>query len=224
MPKTERTTIGTMMGMTRKTRPGRTRTKARSLGRIRTSPRPLPTTRRRCGYRRVGLGSGICGDLCLRAVTVKVDDGESGDVTLVALRAKLFVMEKAEDGTAAGWKERGAGMLKVNVPSSSVELDEQGHAEPGTFDASTFDESDDEGAASTKCVRLIMRQDHTLRVILNTIILPGMSFKVTRGLKSSLVLFTAFDDHGKATQMQVKVRHVLLVPLGECLANVEADE
>lgn len=149
-------------------------------------------------------------DLCLRAVTVKVDDGESGDVTLVALRAKLFVMEKAEDGTAAGWKERGAGMLKVNVPSSSVELDEQGHAEPATFDASTFDESDDEGAASTKCVRLIMRQDHTLRVILNTIILPGMSFKVTRGLKSSLVLFTAFDDHGKATQMQVKVRHVLM--------------
>ncbi|KAK1829178.1 hypothetical protein QBC39DRAFT_392728 [Podospora conica] len=140
----------------------------------------------------------------LQKITVKVDDGESGDVTLVSLRAKLFVMEKAEDGTATGWKERGAGMLKVNVPSSSVELDEQGHPEPFTFDASTFDESDDEEGGSPKCVRLIMRQDHTLRVILNTIILPGMSFKVTRGLKSSLVLFTAFDDHGKATQMQVK--------------------
>ena len=164
-------------------------------------------------------------DLCLRAATVKVDDGESGDVTLVALRAKLFVMEKAEDGTAAGWKERGGGMLKVNVPSSSVELDEYGHAEPSTFDASTFEESDDEeGGASPKCVRLIMRQDHTLRVILNTIILPGMSFKVTRGLKSSLVLFTAFDDHGNATQMQVKVRHVRFVPVPGRIANSGTDE
>ena len=130
-------------------------------------------------------------------------------------------MEKAEDGKAAGWKERGGGMLKVNAPSSSVELDEQGHAIPGTFDASTFDEDDDDEAdASPKCVRLIMRQDHTLRVILNTIILPGMSFKVTRGLKSSLVLFTAFDDLGKATQMQVKVCHGLAV-LPDSLLTLE---
>lgn len=106
----------------------------------------------------------------------------------------MYIMEKG-----VGWKERGAGMLKVNVPKSTVELDDGGAPDPSTFDASVLDEG-----GETKHVRLIMRQDHTLRVILNTVILPAMTFQVTHKLKSATVLFTAFEG-GEARQVQMKV-------------------
>lgn len=113
------------------------------------------------------------------------------------MRAKMFVMEKD-----VGWKERGTGMLKVNVPKSAVELDENGAPVPSSFDASALTKEQDSKA---KHVRLIMRQDHTLRVILNTVVLPAMKFQVTNRLKASTVLFTAFED-GQARQVQMKVR------------------
>ncbi|KAL2153089.1 hypothetical protein VTH82DRAFT_4244 [Thermothelomyces myriococcoides] len=58
--------------------------------------------------------------------------------------------------------------------------------------------------SKAKHVRLIMRQDHTLRVILNTVVLPAMKFQVTNRLKASTVLFTAFED-GQARQVQMKM-------------------
>ncbi|KAL2261121.1 hypothetical protein VTK26DRAFT_4684 [Humicola hyalothermophila] len=129
---------------------------------------------------------------------IVVDDGEGQEVTLFSARAKMYIMEKG-----VGWKERGAGMLKVNVPKSTVELDEAtGAPDPGSFDASVLDQGD--GAAERKHVRLIMRQDHTLRVILNTPILPAMTFQVTHKLKAATVLFTAFEG-GEARQVQVKL-------------------
>ncbi|KAL2267488.1 hypothetical protein VTJ83DRAFT_4765 [Remersonia thermophila] len=129
---------------------------------------------------------------------IVVDDGESEEVTLFSVRAKMYVMEKG-----IGWKERGAGMLKVNVPRSTVELDpEQGGApDPTSFDASVLADEKDE---RRKHVRLIMRQDHTLRVILNTVLLPAMKFQVMNRLKASTVLFTAFEE-GSAKQVQVKL-------------------
>jgi hypothetical protein len=126
---------------------------------------------------------------------VVVDDGEGKELTLFSVRAKMYVMEKG-----VGWKERGAGMLKVNVPKTTVELDNQGIPDPASFDPSVL-EGEEEGR---KHVRLIMRQDHTLRVILNTIILPAMKFQVTNRLKSSTILFTAFEG-GEARQVQMKV-------------------
>ncbi|KAL2200381.1 hypothetical protein P885DRAFT_66077 [Corynascus similis CBS 632.67] len=126
---------------------------------------------------------------------VVVDDGEGSEATLFSVRAKMYVMEKG-----VGWKERGAGMLKVNVPKSTVELDDNGVPDPSSFDASVLaDEEDDK----RKHVRLIMRQDHTLRVILNTVLLPAMKFQVTNRLKTSTVLFTAFEG-GQARQVQMK--------------------
>lgn len=127
-----------------------------------------------------------------------IDDGEGEECTLFSVRAKMYVMEKG-----VGWKERGAGMLKVNVPKSTVEQDEQGVPDPASFDASVLE--DDQ---ARKHVRLIMRQDHTLRVILNTVILPAMTFHVTHKLKAATVLFTAFEG-GEARQVQVKVRVTL---------------
>lgn len=129
--------------------------------------------------------------------TVEVDNGESNEVTLLVVRAKMFQMEKGE-----GWKERGAGMLKVNVPKSTVELDDAGNPDATSFDASVLDE--DEESNKRQNVRLIMRQDHTLRVILNTPILPAMTFKLDKKLKASFVLFTAFDGN-EVKQVQLKV-------------------
>ena len=136
-----------------------------------------------------------------------VDDGEGEDATLLAVRAKIFVMEKG-----VGWKERGAGMLKVNVPKASVERDHNGNWDSSSFDASALveDSGDGEngGGGDRKSVRLVMRQDHTLRVILNTAIVPAMSFVVTKKLKAAYVLFTAFEGT-EPRQVQVKVRGIV---------------
>lgn len=112
----------------------------------------------------------------------------------------MFLMEKG-----VGWKERGAGMLKVNVPQSSVEFDDGGAPRAETFDASVLDEDPmPDGSKGRKSVRLIMRQDHTLRVILNTVILPAMDFQLNQKLKASLVLFMAFEG-SQVQQVQMKV-------------------
>ncbi|KAK4165220.1 hypothetical protein QBC43DRAFT_378211 [Cladorrhinum sp. PSN259] len=129
---------------------------------------------------------------------VEVDDGEGGEVTLSSQRAKMFVMEKG-----VGWKERGAGMLKVNVPEATVDVDDNGVSNVSSFDASVLDDS--EGHA--KNVRLIMRQDHTHKVILNTVVLPAMKFQVTNKLKAATVLFTAFE--GK-DPIQVQMKSVAI--------------
>lgn len=140
--------------------------------------------------------------------TVVVDDGEGQEVTLFSVRAKMYLMEKG-----VGWKERGGGMLKVNAPKSTVELDSHGVPDPASFDASGLGAEDDDGR---KHVRLIMRQDHTLRVILNTVILPAMKFQVTNRLKTSTVLFTAFEG-GEARQVQMKVSRVTSGPPSLCV-------
>ncbi|KAL2159809.1 hypothetical protein VTH06DRAFT_1942 [Thermothelomyces fergusii] len=132
----------------------------------------------------------------LKLQKVVVDDGEGSETTLFSVRAKMFVMEKG-----VGWKERGAGMLKVNVPKSTVEPDDSGAPDPSSFDPSALADEQD---GKARHVRLIMRQDHTLRVILNTVVLPAMKFHVTNRLKASTVLFTAFED-GQARQVQMKM-------------------
>uniref|UniRef100_A0A1Y1LQP2 RanBD1 domain-containing protein n=1 Tax=Photinus pyralis TaxID=7054 RepID=A0A1Y1LQP2_PHOPY len=122
---------------------------------------------------------------------IAVDDGEAGEVTVVSVRAKMFCLDKKE-----GWKERGAGMLKINVPHASVEFDDDGAVIPGSFDASgleTNGDSADGDSAGPKVARLILRQDQTHRVILNTAILPAMEFQEKASLKSVGILFTAFE-------------------------------
>lgn len=130
-------------------------------------------------------------------------------MTLLAVRVKMFQMEKG-----IGWKERGAGMLKVNVPKNSIELDDYGNPDMASFDASVLGgdgEGDGEGEGGSQnrsTVRLVMRQDHTLRVILNTAIVPAMKFQLTQKLKAAFVLFTAFEGN-QAKQVQMKASQVL---------------
>ncbi|KAK4226333.1 hypothetical protein QBC38DRAFT_537224 [Podospora fimiseda] len=155
----------------------------------------------------------------LKLRKINVDDGEGGEVTLYSQRAKMYVMEKG-----VGWKERGAGMLKVNVPEATVEVDDNGVPDASSFEASVLD--DIEGHA--KNVRLIMRQDHTLRVILNTVVLPGMKFQVTHKLKSATVLFTAFDGNDPI-QVQMKLlidskRKISPTPINDAELSVHNED
>ncbi|KAM3511659.1 hypothetical protein MY11210_004676 [Beauveria gryllotalpidicola] len=129
---------------------------------------------------------------------VDIDDGEAGEITIVSVRAKMFVHEND------AWKERGAGMLKINAPKSCVEFDDNNVVVPGSFDASGLNEEDGDGA-SAKVVRLLMRQDQTHRVILNTAIISAMKFQEKTSLKSTSVLFTAFVGDS-ATPLLVTMR------------------
>ncbi|RGP68334.1 dead deah box helicase [Fusarium longipes] len=126
----------------------------------------------------------------LKLQKIEVNDGEAGEATVVSVRAKMFYHDKE-----AGWKERGAGMLKINVPQACVEYDDNGAVIPGSFDASAL-EVDEEAAGGSqghKVARLIMRQDQTHRVILNTALVAAMKFQEKASLKSVGILFTAFE-------------------------------
>jgi DEAD/DEAH box helicase domain-containing protein len=150
---------------------------------------------------------------------VVVDDGEAGEVTILQVRAKMYALDKTQgkDGKEeAAWKERGVGNLKINVPEECVEFDENGAAIPDSFDASVLqaDADDDEEAAGEKrpkVVRLILRQDSTLRVILNTAIWGHTEFQEKSTLKSSNIIFTAFEEGGKVVNVQMKASHPLIL-------------
>lgn len=135
--------------------------------------------------------------------TVVVNDGEAGEATIVSVRAKVFHHDKE-----VGWKERGAGMLKINVPEACLEFDALGVPIPGSFDASGLDSDEDDvekDSSGSKVARLILRQDQTHRVILNTAIVPAMKFQEKASLKSVGIIFTAFEgEEAKPVNITVK--------------------
>jgi hypothetical protein len=122
---------------------------------------------------------------------VAVDNGEAGEATIASVRAKMYFVDN--DDKDAGWKERGSGILKVNVPASCIEFDDSGMPISGTFDASGLDNDDGSGAFCG--ARLILRQDQTHRLLLNTELLPGMTFQEKASLKAVNVMFTAFGTN-----------------------------
>lgn len=132
---------------------------------------------------------------------MEVEDGEAGEASILSVRCKLYNLNKA----TKTWKERGAGNLKINVPLSCVDIDEDtGAPIHGSFDASALEDAD------SKVVRLIMRQDATHKVILNTIVIPAMSFQYKEnGGNVAYLLFTAIEGDGDAVPMQIKV-YILL--------------
>lgn len=132
---------------------------------------------------------------------VPVDDGEAGETTLFAFRAKIFAIESKEKG----WKERGVGTIKLNVPKSYVEYDENDMPILGSYDPSGREEEEEESASSLVPARLIMRQENTHRVILNTPIIKALKFEQKQGSgNSTQILFTAFEGE-KPINMLLKV-------------------
>lgn len=132
---------------------------------------------------------------------MQIDDGEAGEATLLQLRAKLFALESKE----VGWKERGVGTLKINVPKSCVSYDDNGVPIPGSFDASGL-EDEDADSTGPRVARLIMRQENTHRVVLNTIIVRAMEFKDKPSTTTAQIIFTAFegDKEPKPVNMLLK--------------------
>ena len=100
-------------------------------------------------------------------------------------------------------------MLKINVPQSCVEFDDSGVPIPGTFDASGLEDGENDceaGSEGPKICRLIMRQDQTHRIILNTAIVPAMEFQEKASLKSVGILFTAFEgEDAKPVSITMRV-------------------
>ncbi|PQE14275.1 DEAD DEAH box helicase protein [Rutstroemia sp. NJR-2017a BVV2] len=129
-----------------------------------------------------------------KTVKVHIDDGEADEITLLQVRAKLFALGSKE----VGWKERGVGTLKINAPKACVEFDDSGHSISGSFDSS---------ALEGRSVRLIMRQENTHRVILNTVVFKAMEFKPKPSTNSAQILFTAFegDSDPKPINMLLKM-------------------
>lgn len=144
-----------------------------------------------------------------------VDDGEAGEATVVQARARMYYLDKstnADGKEEVGWRERGVGMLKVNVPVESLTAD----PESGAVDAKSFDPSILDGSTpeNPKLVRLLMRQDSTLRLILNTAMLANMDFQIKEGFKSWTLLFTAIEgEEAKHVPVQVKVCILFFFPL-----------
>lgn len=144
-------------------------------------------------------------------LTVAIDDGEAHEATIIQARGRMYYLGKSTDGDGKeqlGWRERGAGILKINVPAESVKIDaESGTALASSFDPSVLEKSTPE---KPKLVRLLMRQDSTLRVILNCAMIPGMDFQLKEGLKSHSILFTAIEGADAShVQVQMKVRRML---------------
>lgn len=138
---------------------------------------------------------------------VAVDDGEAGETTIVQVRARMYYLDKtpnADKSGQVGWRERGVGNLRINVPEDSVTADpETGAVDAKSFDPSVLKESTPE---NPKLVRLVMRQDSTLRVILNTVMVAGMDFQLKEGFKTWSVLFTAIEgDDGQYVPITMKM-------------------
>ncbi|KAI1325525.1 hypothetical protein F5Y16DRAFT_263404 [Xylariaceae sp. FL0255] len=124
---------------------------------------------------------------------VETDDGEDDEVTVFSFRARLYQLDKASQS----WKERGIGNLKLNFPIVCMTLDANGQPILGTFNAAALKETE-------RVVRLLMRQDSTHRVILNTAIIPAMKLEVKSNLKATFILFQALESDGPVS-MQMKV-------------------
>ena len=142
-------------------------------------------------------------EININKTVAHVEDGESGEATLLQIRAKLFALDSKEKG----WKERGVGTLKVNVPECCATFDENGAPIPGSFDVSGFEDEDEGDIKAPKVPRLIMRQENTHRVILNTILVKAMEFKDKPSTSGAQILFTAFEGEKepKPINMLLKV-------------------
>jgi hypothetical protein len=129
------------------------------------------------------------------------------------MRAKLFALEFKE----VGWKERGVGTLKINVPKTCVSYDDNGAPIPGSFDASGLEDEESQSLVA----RLIMRQENTHRVILNTVILGVMEFQEKPAASSAQLLFTAFEGEKepKPVNMLLKVNKTIPTVIWILLAN-----
>lgn len=172
-------------------------TQAKIVERLRVSSIPFPS---------FGLAS-LTNNVRARADSTSiVETGEEGEETIFSGQAKLYHLVRGDTPADSGWKERGAGVLKVKVRVAPAEES----LEP------TEDDGDEVSpdAAVTESVhrtaRLLMRASGVYRVVLNSPIYKGMNLRTPAGSVPSLekpskqLMLTIIED-GKPVMMQVKV-------------------
>jgi Ran-binding protein 3 len=139
----------------------------------------------------------------------EVETGEEGEKTLFSSRAKLYNYVKNEAG--GQWKERGSGILKVNVPD----------VEDGENDEEEKEgEKEEEGNGKSKAKevvqplkagkpRFIMRANGTNRVVLNSPVPKDTDFghPGAHGAKPTgqTIMFMGMLDVGEMQTLQLKV-------------------
>ncbi|KAI5308637.1 hypothetical protein KEM55_005242, partial [Ascosphaera atra] len=121
----------------------------------------------------------------------EIETGEENEMTVFSCRAKLFRFANKE------WKERGVGVIKINVSEKTVPAKDE-------------DGKEKEGEEEKKVTaRLVMRADGVLSVILNTPLFKGMKIGDPAGNKPSTkaINLTAVED-GKPELFTIRVHNV----------------
>ena len=101
------------------------------------------------------------------------------------------------------------------MPVSSASFDDNGVAVPGSFDPSGLEDEDEENkVVGPRIPRLIMRQENTHRVILNTVILRGTAFTDKPGTSTAQIMFTAIEGDKEPKPVSMILKVIALVGIG----------
>ncbi|KAK9370506.1 hypothetical protein V1509DRAFT_615992 [Lipomyces kononenkoae] len=123
----------------------------------------------------------------------KVETGEEMETSIFNCRAKLYFLDPTD--ADKGWKERGVGVLHLNVRNNDA-VTVGDTPEPSSTDESK--ESTSTVRERKSKARIVMRSDGVLKVILNLPLIKGI--EVIKGMKSSLasekfVRLSAWENH-----------------------------
>ncbi|KAL1302181.1 hypothetical protein AAFC00_002612 [Neodothiora populina] len=130
-----------------------------------------------------------------------IETGEENETTEYTCRAKLYNFVKTEDGTKKEWKERGLGVVRLNV------------ANPGPESGDTAPKA-----------RLVMRADGSHRVVLNTPVVKGVSFGTVQGeapVGGYVYFMGSIDGSAKLELLQMKLRPQFALELYERIADLQ---
>ena len=128
-----------------------------------------------------------------------IETGEEGEMIEMTCRAKLYNFAPAAEAGKKEWRERGVGILRLNVQRPL---------------------HDDDDTKTT--ARLLMRADGSHRVLLNTPILPQIKFGQPDGSRptgSYLYFMGTIDDKAELQLLQLKVRVSVYVERHEAIAD-----
>ena len=136
-----------------------------------------------------------------------VETGEEGEETRFSARAKLFYF----DSTTKTWKERGFGLLKLNVTKSNGDDEvDRSDEESNPQTAETMASQEKQSSKPNKLARLLMRSEAVYRVILNVPVFKTLKAGDQNGdiPPDRSVKFTALEDK-KPVMMQLRVSRPL---------------
>lgn len=151
-----------------------------------------------------------------RLTLLLVETGEEDEQTIFQCRAKLYHFDKE-------WKERGAGVFKINIryESKTIGEDAEGEAEKTAGEEEEEEEDDVEAGGQPEFstverkARLIMRTDGVHKVVLNTPVFKNMKVGTGDGKEpNGKTMLIAGLDEGKPSLFQIKVSKCLKGVLG----------